>query len=348
MAYTRVTRAAFGTSAIDYAIIGMGHNGKAERNEMVTMINLHSDIPIERQMERYWNRARSNHKTQIIRIIQSFSKKELDPNNPADILKANEIGQAMVDEHYPDRQALVCTQTDGKGGCVHNHILINDVSMKDNKGCKKEQYYQPVLMKWTDEIASRYIILDKGHEAADKLTQSERVKREKCEYIYKDDIRQRVTEAMKKASSEEDFLQKLSENGVSAVKKNSPKYGEYYTYKLVNKSRIPEGAKLPNHVLKARSYKLGTAYGPEALRKHLALYERVAIREEFTDTSSDYEVDLVPKMSFSSKEKEEYSEETDMSIQVISPVTSNDENVHEDLRDVLMDCEAEEEDDICS
>lgn len=352
MAYTRVTRAAFGTSAIDYAIIGTGHNGKAERNEMVTMINLCGEIPIERQMERYWNKTRSNHKTQIIRVIQSFSKNELDPDNPADILKANEIGQAMVKEHYPHRQAIVCTQTDGKGGCVHNHILINDVSMKDNKGCKKEQYYQPVLIKWTDEIASRYTNLDTGSKKEYRLTQAERVKREKGEYIYKDDIRERVTEAMKKASSEEDFLQKLSENGVSAIKKNSPRYGECYTYELVDKSKIPEGAKLPkraNNELKIRSYKLGNAYGPEALRKHLGLYERVAVREEFTKIGEDSEVDIVPEVSLTSDRKEGYNEETDTSIQVIPPVIIVNENVHDDLRVVLMDCnEEEQETDILS
>lgn len=293
MAYTRITRAINGTSAIKYVLKGLGHDGSLNRNEMVTPINMHNGIGYEKQMNRYWRRARSNHKVQIIRIIQSFSKKEFDPNNPADILKANEIGQALVEEHYPGRQALVCTQTDGKGGCVHNHILVNDVSMVDGKGCCKYQYYQPNVMPWTDEITSRYTILDYGDKNREKLTQAERAKRENGEYSYKDEIRERVASAMQLSSCEEDFFQKLADDGVSAVKKYSKKKGEHYVYVLVDTSKIPEEAKLPNHKLHIRSYNLGTAYGPEALREHIAFYERIAIRGEFTDIDEEY----IPKVS---------------------------------------------------
>lgn len=293
MAYTRITRAINGTSAIKYVLKGLGHDGSLNRNEMVTPINMHNGIRYEKQMNRYWRRARSNHKVQIIRIIQSFSKKEFDPNNPADILKANEIGQALVEEHYSGRQALVCTQTDGKGGCVHNHILVNDVSMVDGKGCSKHQYYQPNVVPWTDEITSRYTILDYGDKNREKLTQAERAKRENGEYSYKDEIRERVASAMQLSACEEDFFQKLADDGVSAVKKYSKKKGEHYVYVLVDTSKIPEEAKLPNHKLHIRSYNLGTAYGPEALREHIAFYERIAIRGEFTDIDEEY----IPKVS---------------------------------------------------
>lgn len=293
MAYTRITRAVDGASAIKYVLKGLGHDGSLNRNEMVTPINMHNGIRYEKQMNRYWRRARSNHKVQIIRIIQSFSKKEFDQNNPADILKANEIGQALVEEHYPGRQALVCTQTDGKGGCVHNHILVNDVSMIDGKGCCKYQYYQPNVMPWTDEITSRYTIMDYGDKNREKLTQAERAKRENGEYSYKDEIRERVASAMQLSACEEDFFQKLADDGVHAVKKYSKKKGEHYVYELVDTSKIPEEAKLPNHKLHIRSYNLGTAYGPEALKEHIAFYERIAIRGEFTDIDEEY----IPKVS---------------------------------------------------
>ncbi len=342
MPYTRVTRTSDGTASLLYVTDGKGHNGNANRNELVTLIRLHNNEPIHKQMMKYWCRARSNHTTQIIRIVQSFSKKELDPDNPADILKANEIGQAMVDEYFPDRQAVVCTQKDGKGGCIHNHILINDVSMKDNKACKREQYYQPILMKWTDEITERYAILDAGEETEEKLTQTERAKREKGEYLYKDDIRERVMETMKRATSEEDFLHKLFENGVNAVKRYTKKYGDYYTYELIDFSKIPPNAKLPkcpNGELKIRSYKLGTAYGPKALKEHIGLYERVGIRKEFTGNDDTDEIEITPKMSFQTNEKTEQDEET---ITVPTPVPII-ENEHEDLRAVIMDMRKDEE-----
>lgn len=93
---------------------------------------------------------------------------------------------------------------------------------------------------------------------------------------------------MKSCSSEETFLRKLADLGVNTVKKYSKKCGEHYVYELVDTSEIPDDAKLPNHQLKARSYKLGNAYGPQALKEHLEIYERVAVRSEFTSLGEEY------------------------------------------------------------
>ena len=66
----------------------------------------------------------------MLRLVISYSRNELDPDNPADILKADEIGQKIVNKYYPNRQAVVFTQIDGKSGLVHTHILISDVDAK--------------------------------------------------------------------------------------------------------------------------------------------------------------------------------------------------------------------------
>lgn len=345
-----MTRTANGAAAISYAINGSGHNGSDARNEIVTAVRMHNQIPYQIQMGKHWNRARSNHKTQIIRIVQSFSKNEFDPNDPADILKANEVGQAMIDEHYPDRQALVCTQTDGKGGCVHNHILINDVSMNKNKGCAKEQYYQPILKIWTDEITARYTNLDCGSEQHDKLTQAERAKREKGEYSYKDDLRQRISSAMKRSISEEDFLRRLNENGVDATRKKSKKYGEHYVYELVDTSTIPENAKLPNHKLQSRSYKLGTDYGPRALKQHIEALENYILKAEAKRDDEELQPKISAPKSISSNtkttEKTEQCEEPVASYFPAIMIPSDPVETHEDMRQELMEMDedvAEEE-----
>ena len=224
-------------------------------------------------MNKYWRKARSNHKIQLIHIIQSFSKDEFKRDNPDDVLKANMIGQELVSEHYKGRQALICTQADGKGECVHNHILINDVSMLDSKGCVNNEYHHKNVMEWSDEITAKYIIPVEAEKCYEKLTRNEILKREKGDYVYKDDIRIRVTQAMKKSVSEDDFIDKLSENGVGVTKKKSPKYGEYYVYELLDLSDVPNGAKLPDRALKSRSYKLGADYGPQALYEAIKDYK---------------------------------------------------------------------------
>ena len=63
MAYSRVTRTANGRGALEYAMHTKGHNGHDQRNSMVGYVNLLSGIDPADQMQRYWNKARKNHKT---------------------------------------------------------------------------------------------------------------------------------------------------------------------------------------------------------------------------------------------------------------------------------------------
>lgn len=109
--------------------------------------------------------------------------------------------------------------------------------------------------------------LDKGKQkTADKISRAERVKREQGEYVWRDDLKSRVHAAMEITKTENDFVECLKANGVDATRKTSKKYGEYFTYELLDTSNTPEGCKLPKRKLLGRSYKLGTAYGLDALR----------------------------------------------------------------------------------
>jgi len=117
------------------------------------------------------------------------------------------------------------------------------------------------------EVTSKYTTLDNGKQSAtDKISRMERVKREQGEYVWRDDLKARVHAAMEMSKSESDFLDCLKANGVDATRKTSKKYGEYYTYELLDTSKAPERAKLLNRKLLGRSYKLGTAYGLDVLR----------------------------------------------------------------------------------
>ncbi|MCR4657023.1 MAG: relaxase/mobilization nuclease domain-containing protein, partial [Lachnospiraceae bacterium] len=138
------------------------------------------------------------------------------------------------------------------------------------------------VRKWIDTVASKYIKLDRGGRAESKQTRTERVKAEKAEkikeqnpdlegdelrkvliaekaYSYKEDMKFRIHEAALKSRDEKEFLELLKASGVEIKKKTSTKYGEHYVYDFFG---CPVGAKNT----KARSYKLGYSYGPEALR----------------------------------------------------------------------------------
>lgn len=270
MAYTRVTRTANGHGALMYAYgKGKGHNGIDVRNDLIANVNILPGVPAEIQMQKYWNRARANHKTQVIRVVQSFSVRELNPDEPADILTANIIGQEFVQKYYPDRQAVVFTQTDGKSGLIHNHVIISDTDMTSSRGCDKQQYYQPTLAKWTDEIAGQYFELDFGDTTVpDKTTQTERAKRALGEYVWKDDLKSRITEAMNESESEDDWIKNLPAHGVNIEVHDSKKRGKYYTYELMDTDGFGD-KKIPQN-LKSRSYKLGTLYDAEHVQEYFS------------------------------------------------------------------------------
>ena len=270
MAYTRVTRTVNGAGALAYAYgKGKGHNDNQHRNDMIANVNILPGVPTEIQMQKYWNRARANHKTQVIRVVQSFSINELNPDEPEDILTANIIGQEFVQKYYPDRQAVVFTQTDGKSHLVHNHIIISDTDMTSSRGCDKQQYYQPTLAQWTNEIAGQYFELDFGNaKTPDKTTQTERAKRALGEYVWKDDLKSRITEALNESESEEDWIKNLPAHGVNIEVHDSKKRGKYYTYELMDTDGFGD-KKIPQN-LKSRSYKLGTLYDAEHVQEYFS------------------------------------------------------------------------------
>ena len=308
MAYTRVTRTANGAGALAYAYgKGKGHNDHQHRNDMIANVNILPGVPTEVQMQKYWNRARANHKTQVIRVVQSFSVRELNPDEPADILTANIIGQEFVQKYYPDRQAVVFTQTDGKSGLIHNHVIISDTDMTSSRGCDKQQYYQPTLAKWTDEIAGQYFELDFGDTTVpDKTTQTERAKRALGEYVWKDDLKSRITEAMNESESEEDWIRNLPAHGVNIEVHDSKKRGKYYTYELMDTDGFGD-KKIPQN-LKSRSYKLGTLYDAEHVQEYFSEKElehkhhgnrnedneHVTVQEDETNVTLPAQEDVTP------------------------------------------------------
>lgn len=306
MAYSSITRTAKGRDAINYAlgINGKGHNGKETRNQYISFINLplqsdKNDKRFINAFESVWKHARKNHTCQMLRIVISYSLNELDPNNPADILKADEIGQKFAKENYPNRQAVIFTQIDGKSGLIHTHILISDVEMETYKGCENRLYKADYVADMVDKtIEESGITLDYGQgmnkeewEASKKGTKNrdtytERNARAKGQYVWKDDLKARISSCMASCTSEAQFIEEMKNNGVLVeihdAKTTKKKDGstktrdKYYTYTLTDTSKFPDGQKVPEN-RKARSNKLGTDYDVKTI---IAILQRNKEQEE--------------------------------------------------------------------
>lgn len=284
--FTRITPSKNGREALQYARggeNGKGHNNKEHRNLLVGGVNLlpDSEMSYEDQMEVFWKKAKPNHKIQVRRIIGSFSKNELDPEDPNSKYKAMEMATEFSEKFYPDRQAAIFIQDDGEGGCIHFHLIVNDCAMTDNKGCSADQQKYWYVEKNFDELAKSYIELDAGEPAKDKITQSERRKRkenekaieagepEKVEYLWRDDLKNRVREAMEEATDREDFLKRLTAHGVEGEYRTSKKQGDYIIYELTDLSGFEGELPKKKEYFKSKSYKMGTDFGVEELDKQI-------------------------------------------------------------------------------
>lgn len=289
MAYSRITGTRNGAGAIDYARgKGKGHNNKKVRNMVIGEVNLlpKSVAPYEEQMQRYWNKASVKNKNQVRRIVQSFSRKELNPDDPADIQLANEIGIEFAQRAYPGHQAVVFTQIDGESGLIHNHVLVNNVNMQTGYGCSDEQTKFQYVKWWTNKVAGQYFELDKGQHTHDKVTQNERRKRQenekireenkslppekqkKLKYIWKDDLKERISRAADVAYSREYFLILLEQMDVSAEIRQRKDGTEYIVYTLNDEEKRQQENAVKEW--KAKGHKLGADYDLESLDKRFS------------------------------------------------------------------------------
>ena len=284
MAYSRITGAKRGAQAIQYARgYGTGHNNKKTRNEVVGEVNMLPEtvLSYEKQMQKYWNKASAKNKNQVRRIVQSFSRKELNPDDRMDIQKANEIGIEFAQRAYPGHQAVVFTQIDGESGLIHNHVLVNNVNMETNYGCSDEQTKFQYVKWWTNKVAGQYFELDTGQHTKDKTTQNERRKRQenekireenqslppekqkKLKYIWKDDLKERISRAADVAYSREYFLILLEQMDVSAEIRQRKDGTEYIVYTLNDEEKRQQENAVKEW--KAKGHKLGTDYDLESL-----------------------------------------------------------------------------------
>ncbi len=274
MPYTHVTRTTNGAAAIQYIYgDGRGHNGAKVRNEIITGVGMlpASVMPFAEQMDQVWRRMPRNHKTQIDRYIMSFSRKELDPTNPNDLIKASMIGREFAKEIAPGHQAVVAVQHDGKGGKVHVHIAVNDARTADTRGLPATAYWFWTFKEKANEICKQFFSLDFGADADDKKSQYER-EALGGKYSWKKDLKERIGGAAIFAKNDEEFLAGLEEVGVKATRRHATKtQPEYYVYELTDYSHFPAD-KMPKRACLAKSYKLGAEFNPDKIREQYGTY----------------------------------------------------------------------------
>lgn len=150
-------------------------------------------------------------KNQAIRIIQSFSNDDLDITKPENWQKCNEIGYEFarrafggVDDeskegYYPPYQIAVYTHVDGKGHKLHNHIIVNKTNLNDGKQWIVDNLDQEwrSFREINDAVCREYgLEITQERSKKVKKTISERELEMKGQYVWKNDLRSRIDDAL--------------------------------------------------------------------------------------------------------------------------------------------------------
>lgn len=137
-----------------------------------------------------------NQRNQALRIIQSFDSSELDPTKPADWQIANDIGQRLAAELYPDYQAAIYTHIDGDNHVLHNHIIVSKVNLETGKKLRQQpgEAVKTARAK-NDEIAREmdWHILEAPKES---VNYAEQAFEQKVGFSWRKSIKVHIDEAM--------------------------------------------------------------------------------------------------------------------------------------------------------
>ena len=221
MAVTSINSTRNGTGAIDYVL-----SPKTEGRERVRSMsgnNVIADGNWTRDQMRMTREAYGkngiNKKTgkefvQAYRLKQSFSDEELDPDSDEDAEKCNEMGLELAKEVYPDHEVLVVTHSDGLGGKLHNHLIINAVSFETGKSLRgKETNWNYVSEKSDEILKANGLSVIENKKGRDKRTQAEIELAERGEYVWKDDLKERIRETLDddKIVDKDSFIEHMKE-----------------------------------------------------------------------------------------------------------------------------------------
>ncbi|TMW42567.1 hypothetical protein DOY81_012353 [Sarcophaga bullata] len=170
-------------------------------------------------------------------FIQSFAPGEVTPQQANDL--GIELAQAISDDkHY---QVAVYTHNDTKH--IHNHLVLNAVDFET--GLKYQQSFDiKRVRELSDHICEQHDLSVIYYEQADRKPISEIKAKEKGHFIWKDELRERITlvlndphsvdlESFKKRATDYDLDIRFRGKGVS-----------YAFVDSNGKKRISRGAKL--------------------------------------------------------------------------------------------------------
>lgn len=277
MATIKISRAKSCSAAIDYAR-GRNQLKAADRDWLVqhgvpfeTVDTLNDrDVAVsgqlvdpdyaKNQMKQTRELFQNAGKTEAMRVIQSFSHEDLDPTNPADWQRCNDLGNELAQRIAPNHQVAIYTHIDGTGHMLHNHIIINMPNLETGKKYNHNNDWQRVC-DIANQISREHglTVIDREQAPAERRTMAERQLNAKNEYVWKDDLRGRIDNTMSDSSisSYKDFSEHLAKSGIIIHDR-----GKSFSYEFLDANKKHR---------RARGKTLGADYEKETILNELEL-----------------------------------------------------------------------------
>ncbi|UDM81167.1 relaxase/mobilization nuclease domain-containing protein [Vagococcus fluvialis] len=239
MATVKVSSSKTCASAINYA-----------KNKAVVMDGLNVDPKYAiGQMEQVRQVFNKTDGVQAHVFIQSFAPGEVTPQQACDL--GLELAKAISE----DKQYQVAVYTHNDTNHIHNHLILNSVDFET--GLKYQQSFDVKRVRdLSDTICKENGLSVIQEQQVDKKPIAEIKAEENGHYIWKNDLRERISSALENSTS----------TGVSELRKNLALEGVDVRYRgngisysfidLDGKQRISRGSKL------------GAAYDKESVRHH--------------------------------------------------------------------------------
>ena len=211
-------------------------------------------------------------------LVQGFGKHELDPTNPEDWERANELGVAFGKTIAGGRPFIVVTQLDGKSGCLHNHIIISSVHPVTGRSFDSSLVTHGVLARTHDTVLAANGFTQttelKAHRQLHDSTKKIEM-RANGQYIWTDDLTARVEAALADARSidEESFYTVLAEHGVD-VGPNPDRSTRNWTFGMNDAEKTNDDGQPVYR--RARGSRLAAHLTRPAINQQLAQNERLA------------------------------------------------------------------------
>lgn len=202
-----------------------------------------------------YNKNKDKGDRKYYHVVQSFSPKDNENLTPE---KAHEIGKEFAKKNFKGHEVLVVTHTDKDH--IHNHYVVNSVSLENGKKYRADNKSLWQLRKTSNELCKEnglnHSIQSLDKRAKDKFTDGELRKELKGEETWKTDLRNQIKETLSKSKSVEEFRQQLKEkHNVDTqirTKTSKGKKSEIIEYKPEGNRKFFDGEK-----------RLGTEYGKE-------------------------------------------------------------------------------------